>query len=257
MNEKTHKLKIAIISLTSCEGCQFAILDQGKEFLNLLKYADLKEFRLIEEVEYNQQEKWDIVFVEGNPVTEENFKLLQEARQKSKILVALGNCAALGGVPEIVNYQDRQKLAEYVYGQKRNLPEFKVKQISEAVKVDYVIPGCPIEGLDFYKCFYAIMRGSSKIILPKTRNPLCYECQAQGIACVLRKGEICLGPITQGGCQAICLSGGLRCEGCRGLVAGGQVKNHIDYLKKQHSAEEVNSVLEIYGNRDEAEGLIN
>lgn len=255
MPQKIPKLKAAIISLTSCEGCQFAILDQGQNFLNLLKYIDLKEFRLIEEVEYDQKEKWDIVFIEGNPVTTENFKLLQQARKKSKLLVALGNCAALGGVPEIFNYQNKQKLAEYVYGQTLNLKKFKVKKISDVVKVDYVIPGCPIEGLDFYKCLYAIIRGSCKI-LPKTSNPLCYECQEQGIACVLRKGKICLGPITQGGCGAVCLAGGLRCEGCRGIVAGGQVKNHINYLKKQHSSEAVNSILEIYGNRDESERLL-
>ena len=45
-----HRPKIAIVSLTSCEGCQFAILDLGKEFIKLSDQVDLGEFRLVEEM---------------------------------------------------------------------------------------------------------------------------------------------------------------------------------------------------------------
>ena len=42
-----------------------------------------------------------MVLVEGNPVTKENEELLLSVRKRAKILAALGNCAAMGGVPEI------------------------------------------------------------------------------------------------------------------------------------------------------------
>ena len=97
------KPKVAIVSLTSCEGCQFALLDLGERFLDFAGKVEMMDFRLIEDEE-DAGGKLDIGIVEGNPVTEENLKTLQSLRERSKLLVALGNCAAMGGIPEIKNY---------------------------------------------------------------------------------------------------------------------------------------------------------
>ncbi|MEM3793629.1 MAG: 2Fe-2S iron-sulfur cluster-binding protein, partial [Candidatus Bathyarchaeia archaeon] len=45
---------------------------------------------------------------------------------------------------------------------------------------------------------------------------VCNECRFVGKDCLLEKGELCLGPITLGGCRAICTASGYTCEGCRG-----------------------------------------
>jgi hypothetical protein len=45
---------------------------------------------------------------------------------------------------------------------------------------------------------------------------VCNECRFVGKDCLLEKGELCLGPITLGGCGAICTASGYPCEGCRG-----------------------------------------
>ena len=84
------KPKIAIISLTSCEGCQIALLDLGKRFFKLLEDVELVDLHLIEENPFPEG-KLDIVFVEGNPITEENLKVLKRVREQAKILVVLGN----------------------------------------------------------------------------------------------------------------------------------------------------------------------
>ena len=47
-----RKLKIAIFSLTSCEGCQFVLLDLGQKFFNFLKKVELVDFSLIEEKKF-------------------------------------------------------------------------------------------------------------------------------------------------------------------------------------------------------------
>jgi coenzyme F420-reducing hydrogenase gamma subunit len=47
--------------------------------------------------------------------------------------------------------------------------------------------------------------------------PVCLECKARGVSCVMVAGGIaCLGPITQAGCGAICPAFDRGCYGCFG-----------------------------------------
>lgn len=245
MKYKKIKPRIAIVGLTSCEGCQFVILDQGKRFLDLLKEVQVDEFRLIED-DPEPAHDYDICFIEGNPVTKANIKLLQEMRKRSKFLVALGNCAALGGVWELKNYQDKNKTIRSVY-KKIKVENPDIKEINNFVKVDLTIPGCPIDGDEFMELVWQLLRGR----LPQiTQNPVCNECQKLGYECLLQKGEICLGPITLGGCKAVCLKSKQSCWGCRGLFEGAQIENLMKYLLKNFSREQVYRVMEAFGARD-------
>ncbi|KKP81110.1 MAG: hypothetical protein UR82_C0072G0007, partial [Candidatus Moranbacteria bacterium GW2011_GWF1_35_5] len=40
-NLPANKPKIAIVALTSCEGCQFALLDLGEKFLELVEKVEM------------------------------------------------------------------------------------------------------------------------------------------------------------------------------------------------------------------------
>ena len=243
--KKNLKPKIAIIGLTSCEGCQFAMLDQGKRFLDWLAKVQLEEFRLVED-EPITAEHYDICFVEGNPVTKANIKLLKEMRQRSDKLVVVGNCAALGGVWELKNYASKTKAIKAVY-KKLKVPNPDIKEVDNFVKVDYVIPGCPIDGDEFIELANQLLeKGSFRI----PQNPVCYECQSRGYECLLQKGQICLGPITLAGCRAVCLKSKQACWGCRGLFDGAQVENFMDYLLKNFSRDQVYRVMEVFGARD-------
>ena len=243
-----NKPKVAIISLSSCEGCQFAVLDLGERLLKLLEKVNMQEFRLVEEspdVPY-----YDIVFIEGNPITKENLQLLKKVRKKAKILVALGNCAALGGVWEIKNYRDKKKTIRYIYKQVKRVENPDIKEIDNFVKVDYTLHGCPITGDEFLRFTYELLAGKT----PKTaQEPVCYECQTRGFECLLQKGEICLGPIILGGCHAVCLESKQSCWGCRGLVKSANIKSLLVELRKKHTQKDINLVLEIFGLRDSVE----
>ncbi|OIO46810.1 MAG: hypothetical protein AUJ28_01815 [Parcubacteria group bacterium CG1_02_37_51] len=247
---KEQKPKIAIIGLTSCEGCEFALLDLGHDFLDFIKQVDLAEFRLLEE-EFNHNTYYDLCFIEGSPITKANVELLKTARQKSKYLIALGNCAAMGGIHEIKNYHDKKKVKEYIYGKDSKVANPDIKEIDNYVKVDFTIRGCPITGLEFLQIAYNLLRENRTKLIAR---PVCYECQKNGLTCLLQKGEPCLGPIIQGGCNAICLKSKMPCQGCRGLFAGAQVDTLIKKLNKDFGDQRINSVLEIFGLRDEVEG---
>ena len=130
-------------------------MDLGQEFLDLAERIDLAEMHLIEGEEAPAQ--YDIAFVEGNPITEENLKLLKEVREKSKILVALGNCAALGGVWEPKNYRDKEKTIRYIYKYQKTVPNPDICEIDNFVKVDYALPGCPINAGEFLNFVYNLL----------------------------------------------------------------------------------------------------
>jgi len=243
------KPRIAIVSLTSCEGCQFALLDLGKKFFDLINQVEMLDFRLIEDEE-DLGLKLDLVLVEGNPVTKENVKLLKIVRKRSKILAALGNCAAMGGVPEIKNYKGMENTVKHVYKYVQGINNPEIKEIDNFVKVDFVFPGCPITGEEFLKYMPELLAGRIPQI-PDT--PVCVECKAAGNRCLLLDKKPCFGPMILGGCQAVCPSARMGCQGCRGLRPKGNVQAMQQALKTMITDEEFENTTEIYGLRDDIE----
>lgn len=244
------KPRIAIVSLTDCEGCMFAILDEGKKFFELTKRIDVAEFHLIEEEE--DTGTYDVSFIEGPPITKENFVRLKDIRKRSKMVVALGNCAAEGGIYKIKNYHPETCNPKFVYPDTQGINNPKIQPISDFIKVDFTIPGCPITGPEFIKYVYEIIEGR----IPKIpQRPVCYECQIRNIPCLLQMGEPCLGPIILGGCDAVCPAAGMKCEGCRGPL------DEIDEdfrktLLKVTSPKRIEELFELYGIKEKVKGKI-
>lgn len=207
------KPKIAIFSLTSCEGCSLAILELEDQLLDILGAVDIVNFR-----EGMTERSWDIDvgFVDGAVSTPEDVKEVEHMRKSCKLLVSIGACACTGGINTLKNHQDETECRKYVYGDKFEwFPTIPAQPVSNFVKVDAELPGCPMvkeEFLEFVKC--ALM--GKKFHLPE--NPVCVECKKKGIVCLYEKGIICLGPVTRAGCGAICPAYGSKCEGCRGIV---------------------------------------
>ena len=253
----SSKPRVAIISLTSCEGCQFALLDLGERFLQFAQAVELVDFRLIEDEE-DAGEKLDLVLVEGNPVTKENEKTLLDARKRAKLLVALGNCAAMGGVPEIKNYQAGTNTIKHIYRYLQGINNPKIREIDNFVKVDFVFPGCPINGEEFLRYIPDLLAASQaknsqeKIpVIPD--QPVCVECRKAGNRCLLLDKKPCFGPMILGGCGAVCPSSRSQCQGCRGLRPTGNVTAMRAALKNMMSDEQFENMTEIFGLRDDLE----
>lgn len=249
ISEEIKKPKIAIVSLTSCEGCQFALLDLGQRFLDLVNIVDMIDFRLLEDEE-DSGANLDLVLVEGNPVTEDNFKLLLEARKRSKLLVALGNCAAMGGIPEMENYQEGASTIKHVYKYIHGIKNPEIREIDNFVKVDFTFPGCPITGEEFLQYMPELLGGKIPQI---SDQPVCLECQKKGNKCLFLEKKPCFGPMILGGCDAVCPSSRMMCQGCRGLRPTGNVTAMKNTLKSMMTDEEFENTSEIYGLRDDIE----
>ncbi|MFC1630277.1 hypothetical protein ACFL06_01965 [Patescibacteria group bacterium] len=85
------KLKVAILAITDCEGCLVQIFNLGKDFLGLLEKIEIADFKLIENLP--EPPSYDVVIIEGCPITKEDLQRVKDARKKSKILISLGACA--------------------------------------------------------------------------------------------------------------------------------------------------------------------
>lgn len=247
MTEK-DKPKIGIISLTSCEGCEVSILSLGQKLLNLEKKVDISQFRYLEEEPW--PDHFDIVFVEGTPITKEEIKTLKKARKKADKLGVLGNCAALGGVQEIKNYEDKEKIARQIYSEKTKIQNPDLKEVDNFVKVDFKVPGCPVNPEEFLEIINQLIQGR-QVKIPQ--KPVCIECPLgppKGEGCFLSQEKICFGLWSVAGCNAPCQKGGLPCYGCRGFLDKFQPKALLKVLGKFAKKEEILEHLEIFGLRD-------
>lgn len=242
---KNNKV-ISIISLTCCEGCQFAILDLGSRLVELLNDFDLREFHLV--MDNKAPKPLDIIIVEGTPITAENFQKLEEARKRAKVLVALGSCAHLGGFQQLKNYGDKIKHINYVYKFPKGLDNPEIKPISDFVKVDFVIPGCPITKEEFFRLMSDLRDDKIPHIPDRT---VCWECQLKGNECLLQKGLPCYGPVILGGCDAVCPSHGFPCYACRGPVREPNLASLREIFKQNGHEKDFEILMQEFGAADE------
>ncbi len=207
------KTRIGFFDFTGCEGCQLTVMNLEQDLLQVLQLVEVVEFR---ELMSEGAARLDIAFIEGSITRGRDRERLQTIRERSKILVALGACADNGGVNLLGGEQDVAALRRQVYASDAaQLLTVKPLPLHRVVPVDYRIPGCPIDGREFLAVLQALLLERD----PELPNfAVCVECKLAEYPCSFDYGEICLGPVTRAGCRAICIAGGDRCRGCRGLV---------------------------------------
>lgn len=151
--ETVAKTRVATMWLSGCSGCHMSFLDLDEVLLELEKkiqivyspIADVKVF----------PENVDVTLVEGAIGDEDQLELLKNARERTKVLISLGDCAVTGNVPALRNVIEESDKAvlrrAYIENADVNpqipndVPRLlpKVRPLHEAVKIDYFIPGCP------------------------------------------------------------------------------------------------------------------
>ncbi len=144
-------------------------------------------------------------------------ELLQELRKRSQYLIALGTCAAWGGVAALRNGEGRELLRQQVYGQSPVAREtYDPLPLQSVVQVDATVTGCPPEKEELLRLLAGLVRGALPVVID---YPVCTECRMRENLCLLTERDaLCLGPLTLGGCGARCPSMAVPCEGCRGPV---------------------------------------
>jgi coenzyme F420-reducing hydrogenase gamma subunit len=222
------KPRVAIFDLTSCDGCQVEILNIEDSLLDILDKIDLVNFRIGKEVK--EPGPYDIAIVEGSVSKKEEIEIIKKIREESKILIALGACATHGGLQANINFMDEDEVKHAAYGNEKLTDNYNVKAqpLSKYVKVDFNIRGCPIDKNDFVDTLKQLLIGK----IPKEKhNPVCMECRFNENICQFEEKGKCLGPLTHGGCNAICPSNNIPCDGCRGPLEDLNLQAGLKIMK--------------------------
>ena len=148
-----NKTRVATVWLSGCSGCHMSFLDQDERLVELaekiqLVYSPIMDVKVF-------PENVDVTLVEGAVANEEQLETLRKVRERTKILISLGDCAVTGNVtglrntvPNSAESALKRAFVETadVNGQIPNEVPKLLKQtgpLHEVVKVDYYMPGCP------------------------------------------------------------------------------------------------------------------
>jgi NAD-reducing hydrogenase small subunit len=164
------KPRIATASLAGCFGCHMSLLDIDERILQL---AELVEF---DKSPVNDIKKFTgqctVGLIEGGCCNEENVEVLRDFRKHCDILISVGDCATMGGIPAMRNTIPLAECLQEAYvngptvynpsGQIPNDPEIpllldKVYPCHEVVKIDYYLPGCPPPADTLWQALVALL----------------------------------------------------------------------------------------------------
>lgn len=217
--EGRRKPRLGVFKFASCDGCQLSVLNLEDELLLLGAALDIAYFP--EASSRMEPGPYDIALVEGSITTEEDGERIRSVREQANVLITIGACATAGGIQALRNWADIDSYQRVVYPR----PDFirtlaTSTPIADHVKVDYELRGCPIDKDQLLRVLTDLVAG----IRPRIpADSVCLECKRRGNVCVVvAKGMPCLGPVTSGGCGAICPSMGRDCYGCFGPAEGAE-----------------------------------
>ncbi|UCF36961.1 MAG: NADP oxidoreductase [Acidobacteriota bacterium] len=168
-----EKPRIATTSLAGCFGCHMSLLDIDARILDLAELVEFHKSPINDIKAFDQH--CAVGLIEGGCCNEENVKVLREFRRNCDILVSVGDCAIMGGIPAMRNLVPLEECLQEAYlngptvfnPSKRipNDPEIpllleKVYPCHEVVEIDYHLPGCPPPADTLWEALGALLKGN-------------------------------------------------------------------------------------------------
>jgi coenzyme F420-reducing hydrogenase gamma subunit len=213
------KPRLAVFKFASCDGCQVALLNLDEAFLELAERFDVAFF--LEASSRAEEGPYDVALVEGSISTPEDVRRIQRIREQSRQLFTIGACATSGGIQHLRNAADFEEWKARVYPHPEWIEALATSTpVSEHVKVDYEIQGCPVDSQQVLRTLTRALLGTTPDLPGES---VCMECKRRGYVCVMvAKGLPCMGPVTRNGCGALCPGLGRECYGCFGPAAASE-----------------------------------
>lgn len=159
--------------MAGCFGCHMSILDIDERILDLIEVVEFNKSPIDDIKKFTK--RCDIGIIEGGCCNSENVHVLKDFRENCEILIALGECAIMGGLPAMRNGIPIKECLEEAYiggptvkgnDQKivPNDPELpilldKVYPCHEVVKIDYFLPGCAPRADLIWEALVALIKG--------------------------------------------------------------------------------------------------
>jgi F420-non-reducing hydrogenase small subunit len=182
------KPKIAFYWCASCGGCDETVVDLDDKLLDVVAAVDIVFWPCAMDFKYADLEAMpdksiDVAFINGAVRNSEQEHVAKILRNKSKMTVAFGDCAWMGGIPALANLTNKKDIVERAYvnmetvdnnekttpcekssafGHEMPLPSFyeTVHKLDDVIEVDYYLPGCPPTAKNVGGALAAILSGA-------------------------------------------------------------------------------------------------
>jgi F420-non-reducing hydrogenase small subunit len=205
---ENKKLQIALYWGAACGGCDVAVLDTDEFILDVAALADIRLWPIAVDGKYQDVDamadgELDLTIFNGSVRNSENEHIAKLLRRKSKLLVAFGSCAHMGGIPGLANLTNREEIFTTAYlnnpsiepgnrtvpypttqldGMTLEIPDFykRVYKLSDVVDVDYFVPGCPPAPAQIKNVILAIVSGelpARKSVVGASDRAVCDDCR--------------------------------------------------------------------------------
>lgn len=148
------KKTVAIYTATGCRSCEQAILDIHYQVQRLHRQAEFVFWPYVLGSQLSDLDGLapvDVCFFAGAIGTGTDRRMAEKLREKSHHLVALGACAAFGGLPALANLhaaagaapEAAEAAARPESAPSPGALEDPVQSLTGIVAADYIVPGCP------------------------------------------------------------------------------------------------------------------
>lgn len=151
------KIRIGWFSFSCCEDSTIVFTELMNDHWQ--EWKELFEFRHARVLKKNNVlDELDIAFIEGAIASPEHEAKVKEIRAKSKKVVAIGACAAIGMPSGQRNTftPEQQAEVQFLIDRFKALP--KVLKVSDVVKVDATVPGCPMDPKLFMQAVESLVK---------------------------------------------------------------------------------------------------
>nr|WP_321465733.1 F420-nonreducing hydrogenase [uncultured Desulfobulbus sp.] len=168
-----NKVKTAFLLAGGCAGCEMSVVDLSEKLVDALEHLEIVFWApTVADVKYQDLEDMpdksiDLAFVDGMIRNTENLHTVKVLRAKSKVLVAFGACATLGGIAALGDLHTNEELMRQAYKDSFSTdnpddvypsPEYLLdgkydltipallpncSTLDQVVDVDYYVGGCP------------------------------------------------------------------------------------------------------------------
>jgi NAD-reducing hydrogenase small subunit len=147
-----------------------SLLDIDERILKLVELVDFDKSPIDDIKKFTG--RVTVGLIEGGCCNEENVHVLQDFRKHCDILISVGDCATMGGIPAMRNMIPLKECLEEAYlngptvhNPARKIPNDpeiplllnKVYPAHEVVKIDYFLPGCPPTADTLWEALVALL----------------------------------------------------------------------------------------------------
>jgi NAD-reducing hydrogenase small subunit len=169
------KVKVAMDWLAACAGCEMSMLDMDERLVQLLEKIELTSTP-ITDLKHPPKEGVTVGILSGTVNNTTNLDVVKEMRERSKILIAMGDCAVFGGIMTMRNFFNMEEALKRAYIETESTVEgfipnseelskpIKACPVNDVVKVDIHLPGCPPSADAIYYVLSELLEGRIPVL---------------------------------------------------------------------------------------------